>query len=365
MDADIEHSDRECDEVGIDNDIECDETIEQPTYGKQKGFGVCKRNSRQDDDGNIRWICLACVRGGTSKSKAANVMKPRQIEKIGCMARINAILNNEDARSRAAYESFGDVITFDTTYLTNMYKMPFAQFVGVNRHGQSILFGYGLISNEDANTFEWLFESWLKCMNYQPPKAIITDQDKAMKIAISRVFPMSRLRLCLWHIMKKFPENFGSHSRYEEIKSTLHKCIYDSFSEPEFESHWRDMLDTYDLHVNAWLVSLYSDRRFWYDSAFKRKVENEAITDFSSFNTEIPCISRYPLEKQFQKAYTIAKFKEVQEELRGFLYLTTSLVGCEGGRNTFIVADEVQVGDDLLKRATFTVKVDEDPLDVK
>ncbi|KAF5441822.1 hypothetical protein F2P56_037232 [Juglans regia] len=80
---------------------------------------------------------------------------------------------------------------------------------------------------------------------------------------------------------------------------------------------------------------------------------------------EIPCITRYPLEKQFQKAYTIAKFKEVQEELRGFLYLTTSLLGCEGGRSIFEVADEIQVGDDLLKHATFTVKIDEDPLDVK
>ncbi|XP_028093652.1 protein FAR-RED IMPAIRED RESPONSE 1-like [Camellia sinensis] len=40
-----------------------------------------------------------------------------------------------DARSRAMYESFGDVVSFDTTYLTNKYDMPFAQFVGVNHHG--------------------------------------------------------------------------------------------------------------------------------------------------------------------------------------------------------------------------------------
>ena len=39
-----------------------------------------------------------------------------------------------DARSRVAYEEFGDVITFDTTYLTNKYDMPFAPFVGVNHH---------------------------------------------------------------------------------------------------------------------------------------------------------------------------------------------------------------------------------------
>ncbi|GKE10701.1 hypothetical protein Tco_1414252 [Tanacetum coccineum] len=40
-----------------------------------------------------------------------------------------------DARSRAAYESFGDVVTFDNTYLTNKYSMPFAPFVGANHHG--------------------------------------------------------------------------------------------------------------------------------------------------------------------------------------------------------------------------------------
>ena len=70
-----------------------------------------------------------------------------------------------DARSRATCEYFGDVITFDITYLTNPYKMPFAPFVGVNHHGQSILLGCGLILNENVASFVWLFESWMKCMS--------------------------------------------------------------------------------------------------------------------------------------------------------------------------------------------------------
>jgi hypothetical protein len=76
-----------------------------------------------------------------------------------------------DARSRISYEYFGDVITFDTTYLTNRYNMSFAPFVGVDHHGQSIFFGVGLLSNEDTNTFVWFFEAWLKCMNYRAPSA--------------------------------------------------------------------------------------------------------------------------------------------------------------------------------------------------
>ncbi|KAK1552597.1 hypothetical protein Q3G72_019802 [Acer saccharum] len=88
-----------------------------------------------------------------------------------------------DPRSRAAYQYFGDVVTFDTTYLTNRYGMPFAPFVGVNHHGQSILLGAGLISNEDTETFVWLFQTWLQCVDGIAPKAIITDQDRAMKNA--------------------------------------------------------------------------------------------------------------------------------------------------------------------------------------
>ena len=38
-------------------------------------------------------------------------------------------------RSRVAYKYFGDIVTFDTTYLMNKYDMPFAPFVGVNHHG--------------------------------------------------------------------------------------------------------------------------------------------------------------------------------------------------------------------------------------
>ncbi|XP_028066524.1 protein FAR-RED IMPAIRED RESPONSE 1-like [Camellia sinensis] len=59
----------------------------------------------------------------------------------------------EDAMSQATYKEFGDVVSFDTTYLTNKYDMPFALFVGVNHHGQSILLGCGLLSSEDTDTF--------------------------------------------------------------------------------------------------------------------------------------------------------------------------------------------------------------------
>lgn len=83
-----------------------------------------------------------------------------------------------DAHTRAAYESFGDVITFDPTYFTNRYDMPFAPFIGVNHQGQ---FGCGLISTEDTESFEWLFRSFLRCMSGNPPSGVITDSMKSHK----------------------------------------------------------------------------------------------------------------------------------------------------------------------------------------
>ncbi|RYR76942.1 hypothetical protein Ahy_A01g001440 isoform B [Arachis hypogaea] len=67
-----------------------------------------------------------------------------------------------DARSRAAFEYFGDVISFDTTYNTNRYNLVCGSFVGVNHHGQSTLLGCSLMKNEEIESFKWLFQCWSK-----------------------------------------------------------------------------------------------------------------------------------------------------------------------------------------------------------
>ncbi|XP_062147806.1 protein FAR1-RELATED SEQUENCE 5-like [Alnus glutinosa] len=279
-----------------------------------------------------------------------------------------------DAWSRAAYDFFGDVITFDTTYLTNRYDMPFAPFVGVNHHGQSILLGAGLISSEDTDTFVWLFKCWLECMNGQALKAIMTDQDRAMKNAIAI--------------------------------SAINKCLYDSQTCEEYEENSKDLLEKYNLHDNAWLNELYMDKTFWvpaymkdtfwtgmnttqrsesmkgffdgyvhsrttlkefvdeYDNGLRRMVESETHADFDSFNRTIPCISALQLEKQFQVVYTNAKFKEVHEQFVKMMSCNNSLLKSEGAISTFEVVEYVAIGDHLIEK-TFLVYFNDDELEVK
>ncbi|RYR03964.1 hypothetical protein Ahy_B06g083446 [Arachis hypogaea] len=59
-----------------------------------------------------------------------------------------------DARCRASYEYYADVVSFYTTYRINRYGLPVASFVGVNHHGKSTLLGCALLGSEEIPSFE-------------------------------------------------------------------------------------------------------------------------------------------------------------------------------------------------------------------
>jgi len=77
-------------------------------------------------------------------------------------------------KNKSDYEQFGDAITFDTTYRTNLYKMPFGLFVGVSNHFQSVIFGGVLLTTESALDFEWAFSTFVSIMGGKYPRTILT-----------------------------------------------------------------------------------------------------------------------------------------------------------------------------------------------
>ncbi|XP_038717244.1 protein FAR-RED IMPAIRED RESPONSE 1-like [Tripterygium wilfordii] len=222
-----------------------------------------------------------------------------------------------DPRSRATYHEFGDVITFDTTYLTNNYDMPFAPFVGVNHHGHSILLGCGLISSEDTKTFVWLFRTWLECMGGVAPHGIITDQDRAMKNAIEIVFPNTKHRLCLWHIMKKVPKKFGSHREYESIKRMLAEAVYDSHSIDEFQYKCSLLIYLHNLDGNSWLENMYLEKEKWVPIYVKKYFCAGTSTTGQSESMNVffdGYVNSKTTLKQFVEQYGNALRKKIEKE---------------------------------------------------
>lgn len=155
-----------------------------------------------------------------------------------------------DGRSRDAYTKFRDVVVFDVTYVTNKCKMPFSPFIGVNHHGQSILFGGAFLENEKEETFNWLFEHLLTCMFSKYLLAIITDQDKAMGNGVSKVFPNTRHCFCACHIKNHELEHLWPLvARYSYFNEFYREWVKSDTIE-EFETKWEDICDKYNLESN-------------------------------------------------------------------------------------------------------------------
>jgi len=105
-----------------------------------------------------------------------------------------------DSKMVADYEVYGDVVCFDTTYRKLNDGRPFGLLVGVNNHKKTIIFGAALLYDETAESFVWLFNTFLAAMSGKKPQTILTDEDAAMAKAIKIVLPESHHRICVWHI---------------------------------------------------------------------------------------------------------------------------------------------------------------------
>ncbi|XP_020963906.1 protein FAR1-RELATED SEQUENCE 5-like [Arachis ipaensis] len=146
-----------------------------------------------------------------------------------------------DARCRASYEYYGDVVSVDSTYSTNRHGLPFVSFIGINHHGNSTLLSCALLGNEKIPSYEW---------------RIITDQRRSILRAIKNTLPDTRHRWCIWHITKKLLSKLGGYRRYRDLYDDLNDIMWNSRTEESFEDYLSEFMDEYKLHNNTWLSSL-------------------------------------------------------------------------------------------------------------
>ncbi|KAK1573101.1 hypothetical protein QYE76_008312 [Lolium multiflorum] len=175
-----------------------------------------------------------------------------------------------DGPARAAYKKYNDCLSFDATYMTNCYSMPFAPFIGINRYGQSIQLGCGFLRNKQVADYVWLFEAFLEAMDGVQPLNIITDQDASMKSAILSVFPDCCHRNCRWHIMQNAQGVLGNDmAKNEPLRLEFNATIDYSMTVEEFETRWAEMVLKHNVADNTHLQDLYDMRASFVPAYFK------------------------------------------------------------------------------------------------
>lgn len=99
-----------------------------------------------------------------------------------------------------SYKVFGDAVTFDTTYRTNLYNLPFGLFVGVNNHFQSTIFGGVMLTEETTESFVWAFEKFIEALGGSKPKTILTG--KLVVIISHRSIALIYSNLCFYLLLR-------------------------------------------------------------------------------------------------------------------------------------------------------------------
>ncbi|XP_074267224.1 protein FAR1-RELATED SEQUENCE 5-like [Silene latifolia] len=59
-----------------------------------------------------------------------------------------------------------------------LYRMPFSPFIGVNQHGNSIVFACALVTRDYEESFEWVFAKFLECMGKAPSVILMTRKEQ-------------------------------------------------------------------------------------------------------------------------------------------------------------------------------------------
>jgi hypothetical protein len=127
--------------------------VESVPLTKRSLKTLCGKLSREQSDVDIK--------------KTIDVLKEIQVADPSLMytfevdkeSRVKSLMWT-NGRSIEKYQYFGDVLTFDTTYRTNLYDLPFGIFMGVNNHFQSIILG-GVLLREESTEFQMGFFKWV------------------------------------------------------------------------------------------------------------------------------------------------------------------------------------------------------------
>ncbi|KAG7562134.1 hypothetical protein FFLO_02416 [Filobasidium floriforme] len=107
-----------------------------------------------------------------------------------------------DPMALALGKHYGEVLYIDCTYRTNKFKLPLFHVVAATGANCSFTIAFGYLAREQEDDYLWAMHNLRDLLRIVPVKTFVTDNDKALRNAIDRVYPETTKLLCIWHINK-------------------------------------------------------------------------------------------------------------------------------------------------------------------
>ncbi|XP_027336846.1 protein FAR1-RELATED SEQUENCE 5-like [Abrus precatorius] len=138
-----------------------------------------------------------------------------------------------DAKMVIDYRCFGEVISLDTTYCTNQTNRPLTLFSGFNHYQGVVIFRAALLYDETAESFKWLFETFLEAHNQKQPQTIFTDQDQAM----------AKEKWASCYLKDVFTLGMRSTQLSESLNSDFKACMKPGVGIKQFFAHFERVVE--------------------------------------------------------------------------------------------------------------------------
>jgi len=114
------------------------------------------------------------------------------------------------------FNNFPIVLVMDSTYKTNMYKMPMFEVVGVTSTDLTYSVEFGFVTHEKEENFVWVLKMLCKLLTSEMnmPKVIVTDRDISLMKAVGNVFPESYAMNCYFHVQANVKQRCILYCKY-------------------------------------------------------------------------------------------------------------------------------------------------------
>ncbi|XP_057251444.1 protein FAR1-RELATED SEQUENCE 1-like [Beta vulgaris subsp. vulgaris] len=403
-------------------------------FGRQNGFQM-KIRSRENakgvdfENGNdCTRLRLACTKEGKFFSRGKDPSKAARTQKTGCKAKITASFNinaNEWKLTTVVLEHNHPLDPLNSKFMSNyQFISPHNKEIIITNERAGVPIsrnyatfavrygGFGAVPFSEKDCRNLVSKHRRLCLQKGDFAAMekhfieMSSKDKIFITwnAIKEVFPNSKHRWCIWHILRNAKKHLNPYEARDDIRKALRRALHDSLHIEEFEKNYGDMLEKYKLQDVKWFNDMYDLRHRWvpvyfkddfwagmsstqrsesinnffkafvnlntslkefvdqYSLALGKRANDEENETFRSINKPTMCFTEYVSESVFQRLYTSKKFEEFQDQVRLVTYTSTTKFQDDG---RVCVYDVVTKKAKWPRRQNFKVTFDRDSYDVK